>query len=322
MKPSQFVSATLVCLSVLMSMGCTASTAQTFDSKDLTPGKEALPVAPFVREQLRYSRVRTAREAADPTIAKLFRERGIRYPAAEMYIRVFKQERELELWVRPVDGDRFELLHSYPVCALAGVLGPKRVQGDRQVPEGFYSIDLFNPESAYHLSLRINYPNQRDRAASRVKHSLGGDIFIHGGCKSDGCIAITDDAIQQLYWLAVMARGWGQKQIPVHIFPARLDGGVRKLERTYHKGTSVLEFWETLRPAYDYFERTRRLPEIGVDARGYATRSFTARSVTARAQRFNGEGAETEASSDAGRKTKGGAKNNSKVAASRATMQR
>ena len=80
-----------------------------------------------------------------------------------------------------------------------------------------------------------------------------------------------------------MARGWGQQQIPVHIYPARLDGGVRKLERTYHKGTSLLEFWETLRPAYDYFERTRQLPEIGVDARGY----------TATAQRSDGKGAET-----------------------------
>ena len=268
MKPSQFVRVTVVRLSLLISVGCSAGTAQMFDGNDMTTRKDALPVSPFVREQLRYSRVRSAREVAYPTIEKLFKERGIDYPAAEMYIRVFKQERELELWVRPVGSDRFELLRSYPVCALAGVLGPKRIQGDRQVPEGFYAIDLFNPESSYHLSLRINYPNQRDRAASRVKHGLGGDIFIHGGCKSDGCIAITDDAIQQLYWIAVTARGSGQKQIPVHIFPARLDGGVRKLGRTYHKGTSLLEFWETLRPAYDYFERTRRLPEIGVDLRG------------------------------------------------------
>ena len=122
-----------------------------------------------------------------------------------MYVRVFKQERGLELWVRPVSGDRFALLRTYPICALAGVLGPKRIQGDRQVPEGFYTIDLFNPESSYHLSLRINYPNQRDRAASPRKHGLGGDIFIHGGCKSDGCIAINDQAIQELYWIAVIA---------------------------------------------------------------------------------------------------------------------
>ena len=132
---------------------------------------------------------------------------------------MFKQERELELWVLPANGDRFELLRTYEICKLAGMLGPKRKQGDRQVPEGFYAIDLFNPVSAYHLSLRINYPNHRDRLVAK-SGKLGGDIFIHGGCKSVGCIAITDDAIEELYWIAVQARGRHQRSIPVHIFPS------------------------------------------------------------------------------------------------------
>ncbi|MEX2283148.1 MAG: L,D-transpeptidase family protein [Gemmatimonadota bacterium] len=268
MKPYVFVRTSLGFCTVLLFTGCIAGTAQTVDVSNLTGDKPMIVATPFVRQQLRFDRVREAREASETVVEKMFRERNISYPAAEMYVRVFKSERVLELWVRPDNSTRFELLRTYPICALAGLLGPKKVQGDRQVPEGFYSIDLFNPESSYHLSLRINYPNQRDRAATTAKHRLGGDIFIHGGCKSDGCLAITDEAIQELYWVAVMARGLGQRNIPVHIFPARLDGGVEKLKRTYHDGTSLVEFWETLKPGYDYFQKQRRLPEVGVDARG------------------------------------------------------
>jgi murein L,D-transpeptidase YafK len=161
------------------------------------------------------------------------------------------------------------LLRTYPICALAGVLGPKRVQGDGRVPEGFYFIDLFNPASSYHLSLRIDYPNQRDRRAATQTRALGGDIFIHGGCKSDGCLAITDEAIQALLDRGDRARR-GQEKIPVHIFPTRLDNetSMRKLERAYHGDRAVLEFWESLRPGYEFFQKTRQLPVIRVDARG------------------------------------------------------
>jgi hypothetical protein len=109
---------------------------------------------------------------------------------------------------------------------MAGELGPKRKQGDNQTPEGFYAISYFNPRSDFHLSLHIDYPNRRDRAAGADGVKLGGDIFIHGGCLSEGCLAITDEGIRELYWLAVEARSVGQRRIPVHIFPARLgDGG-------------------------------------------------------------------------------------------------
>jgi murein L,D-transpeptidase YafK len=218
--------------------------------------------ATFVREQLRFTRVRKARNAAEPAVERLLRERKIENPAA-IYIRVFKADRTLELWARSADDPQFSLLRTYPICALAGLLGPKQVQGDRQVPEGFYSIDLFNPNSAYHLSLRINYPNQRDRASAKPGRRLGGDIFIHGGCKSDGCLAITDEAIAELYWIALLARGWGQQRIPVHIFPARFDTQSDRLKRTYYDA-SLMEFWNSLRPVYDSFEQTRRLPQVGI----------------------------------------------------------
>jgi murein L,D-transpeptidase YafK len=240
------------------------------DSSSTASTAASAVLPPFVREQLQFSRVRHARDVATSSIEDLFRRRGISYPASEMFIRVFKRERELELWVRSANRPRFELLRTYPVCALAGVLGPKRVEGDGQVPEGFYTIDLFNPASSYHLSLRIDYPNERDRAAAPEERALGGQIFIHGGCKSDGCLAITDEAIRELYWLAVTIRGRGQERIPVHIFPARFDNAWRtgKVERVFRESPGLLEFWETLRPAYDYFEKTHQLPIVGVDLRG------------------------------------------------------
>ena len=144
-------------------------------------------------------------------------------PAAEAFIRIYKRERTLELWVRAEGSDRFELLNNYDICALAGELGPKRQQGDSQVPEGFYAIDFFNPESDYFLSLHVDYPNVRDRSMAQGDLNLGGDIYIHGGCNSDGCLAVTDEGIMELYWMAVEARSAGQQTIPVHIFPARLD---------------------------------------------------------------------------------------------------
>ncbi|HSJ25134.1 MAG TPA: L,D-transpeptidase family protein [Longimicrobiales bacterium] len=223
----------------------------------------------FALEQLRYERVEQARVATRHNIKLLFHERGIPYPAAEIFLRVFKRERSLELWVRGQDRDRFELLKIYDICAMAGALGPKRKQGDNQTPEGFYHISFFNPRSEYHLSLHVNYPNARDRAAGLAGISLGGDIYIHGGCSSEGCLAITDEGIRELYWLSVEARSGGQQRIPVHIFPARLETrDLQILQQTFGEEPELGRFWATLKPAYDYFEEHRQLPGVVVNGRG------------------------------------------------------
>lgn len=230
------------------------------------------PVLPtessFALSQLRNQRVLDARIATRFNIKRLFEERGIRYPAAEVFIRIFKRERTLEVWVRSEENDSFELLNNYDICALAGELGPKRQQGDSQVPEGFYAIDFFNPESDYHLSLHVDYPNVKDRAAG-ADINLGGDIYIHGGCNSDGCLAVTDDGIMELYWLAVEARAAGQQRIPVHIFPARLEADeLERLRRVFAEEPDLGIFWSTLQPGYEFFEQNRRIPSIMVDRSG------------------------------------------------------
>jgi murein L,D-transpeptidase YafK len=223
----------------------------------------------FAREQLRHNRVRAAHLRASPKIHRMFVEKGIAYPAAEMFVRVFKRERQLEVWVRPQGESRFQHLKTWGICGMAGKPGPKRQQGDMQVPEGFYAIDLFNPSSSYHLSLRVNYPNERDVAVNRAGLRLGGDIYIHGGCKSEGCLAISDGGIEELYWLSVEARALGQREIPIHIFPARIDAAeIRRLGPIFADQPGLVEFWETLRPGYEYFEKHHRLPQVTVDAKG------------------------------------------------------
>ena len=143
-------------------------------------------------------------------------------------------------------------------------MGPKRQQGDGQVPEGFYNVAVFNPYSSYHLSLGINYPNASDRIVG--KGNLGGDIMIHGSCVTIGCMPLTDTYIKEVYILAVEARTNGQQTIPVHIFPTKMDEkGMNLLADTNSK---QLDFWKNIKTGYDYFEQKKQLPKFSVDKAG------------------------------------------------------
>jgi murein L,D-transpeptidase YafK len=237
-----------------------------------SPRETAAAVSPlhadFARAQLMHPRVLQARIDARFGIKQLYRERGLEYPAAEIFLRVFKRERTLEVWARTRDRQQFSLLKAYWICGLAGEIGPKRRQGDNQTPEGFYEIDAFNPNSEYLLSLHVNYPNASDRILGR-RDALGGSIYIHGGCKTVGCIAVTDEAIKELYWIAVEARAAGQQRIPVHIFPARMTAeelGV--LGSVFPKRPDLLAFWRNLQPGYEYFERHGAPPVVTVNSAG------------------------------------------------------
>lgn len=222
----------------------------------------------FIAHQLAFARVAEARDSAEESLRALFVDKGVAYPARELFFRVFKHEREFEVWARSHPDAPFTLIRTYPVCSLPGQLGPKRRLGDLQVPEGFYYIDHFNPRSEFHLSLRVSYPNTADRMR-RGALSLGGDIFIHGGCATVGCVPIEDRNIREVYWLAVQATEAGQRLIPVHIFPARLDDSrLRWLADTFDPEPDLLAFWHNLARGYAFFERTRRVPWITVAENG------------------------------------------------------
>src|SRR5690242_1295061 len=176
----------------------------------------------FLKEQLSYPRVSAAFQHKDSLLQKEFEARGLTYPARYIYLRSFKYDSQLEVWVKNNPTDTFTLFKSYRICALSGTMGPKRKEGDRQVPEGFYYINDFNPNSLYHLSLGLNYPNFSDRLHGD-KETPGGGIYIHGSCVTIGCIPLTDPQIEEVYVLAVHAHDLGQDYIPVHIFPVRFN---------------------------------------------------------------------------------------------------
>ena len=185
----------------------------------------------------------------------------------QLFIRAFKNEKILEVWIKEKNADQFTLLHTYEFCTSSGSLGPKRRQGDLQIPEGVYHINHFNPESNFYLSLGLNYPNASDKILSDKQHP-GSSIYIHGNCVTIGCIPLTDDKIKELYIMAVEAKNGGQEKIPVHVFPTRLtEQGISFLKRN-HASSGHVEFWENLKKVYDDFEETRKLKPVKVNKAG------------------------------------------------------
>ena len=162
----------------------------------------------------------------------------------------------------------FTLLHTYDFCTTSGSLGPKRKEGDLQIPEGVYHINHFNPISNFYLSLGISYPNASDNILSD-KDQPGGSIYIHGNCVTVGCIPLTDDKIKELYVLAVEAKSNGQEKIPIHIFPTKLDStSIEVLSREFQHSPHIVAFWKSLQPIYQDFENSRTLKTIKVNGKG------------------------------------------------------
>ena len=223
----------------------------------------------FVDFQRSLPRPQIAMQKKLDTLQKQFASKGLQWPAKYMYIRSFKYDAQLEVWVSNSRKEPYKLFKTYRVCALAGSLGPKRVQGDYQVPEGFYYINEFNPNSNYYLSLGLNYPNASDKVLSDPVKP-GGDIYIHGSCVTVGCIPLTDPLIEELYILAAHSKGAGQDYIPVHIFPIRYDNkrSVEYLNTLTKNDDKLKAFATKLEAVYDHFEATRKLPVIMTDVFG------------------------------------------------------
>ncbi len=203
------------------------------------------------------------------TVQKELVKKGFDWPVRFIFLRAFKLEKRLEVWVKNDPVEPFQLFKSYKVCATSGTFGPKRREGDKQIPEGFYYINEFKPNSNYHLALGLNYPNSSDQKKSDPIKP-GGDIYIHGNCVTIGCLPMTDEIIDELYYLASVAKNEGQDFIPVHIFPYRFD--YQKSEINYKQKTTDKKdlelFNKPLQEAYDFFEDTHQLPAILINSKG------------------------------------------------------
>lgn len=213
------------------------------------------------------SRVQAARKNKLPVVHSMFAAARVAYPPRELLLRSFKSERVLELWAG--DGQGLVLVKSYAVCAQSGELGPKREEGDLQVPEGFYAIDRLNPWSDFHLSVHVDYPNAADRARSMkagVKR-LGGAIMVHGNCVTIGCIPIEDEPIEEVFLIVHDAKARGTETL-MHIFPRRLDdaGLAELLAGDAPDDAKVL--WRSLAEGYRAFGSTHRIPKVRVDKAG------------------------------------------------------
>lgn len=196
-------------------------------------------------------------------VRELADAKGLPNPVPRIYIRAFKHEKELEIWGATADGP-FQLVNTFPIARQSGRPGPKRREGDLQVPEGCYVVAVFNPQSKFHLSLGLNYPNASDKVRSDQARP-GYDIYIHGGSASVGCLAMTDPVIEQIYLMAEQARSAGQKEIRVDIFPARPGPAWEELKRRHPQHVM---FWREIEPAYTLFEQNKRPAEFTVDPDG------------------------------------------------------
>lgn len=226
----------------------------------------------FIKYQRNIPRLNGLSDALvkrEDSLINQFRQKGLEWPAKYLYIRSFKYDSQLEVWVKSEKDAPFRHFKTYKVCAMAGTLGPKRMEGDYQVPEGFYYINEFNPRSVYHLSLGLNYPNASDRYLSD-SYQPGGDIYIHGSCVTTGCIPITDTQIEELYLMASYAKAYGQDFIPVHIFPVRFDvkRSVDYLNKYVRDFADYANLAGSLKEVFYYFEKYHKLPVIMVNGRG------------------------------------------------------
>lgn len=231
------------------------------------------PLIRYTEQDLPDSMSGNARDARafrekDAVVEKLFEDAGVDFPPHQLMLRGFKAERHLEVWA--ASGREGPLTHvaTYEICYASGGPGPKRRQGDGQVPEGFYHLDYYNKRSNFHLSFRVNYPNASDRVLGH-RANLGSAIMIHGDCVSIGCLAMSDERIQEL-WVMTRTMDRLRRRVYVHLFPTRdMDGLIEQEADSKH-----LAFWKNIKEGLDLFEATKKLPRVRVDRRG--TYLFTA----------------------------------------------
>jgi murein L,D-transpeptidase YafK len=183
-----------------------------------------------------------------------------------IFLRIFKEESELEVWVK--SGVTYELFKTYDICTFSGGLGPKLREGDKQSPEGFYTVSAsaLNPWSDYHLSFNLGYPNEYDR----LHNHTGGALMVHGKCESLGCFAMEDSPIEEIYTVVDAAMSNGQDRLSVHIFPFRMTWA----NLAKYANSPWIPFWENLKQGYDFFQGHHNPPMVSVAEKRYVFQDF------------------------------------------------
>jgi murein L,D-transpeptidase YafK len=211
----------------------------------IATGSEAQDIHSSARSRAAISRIR-------PQLQREFSGTGFRW-GAPIFVRIFKKTKELEIWLK--DRENFRLFKTYKICTYGWrYLGPKIRQGDGRAPEGFYYVlpRQMNPQSNYHLSFNLGYPNAYDRTHGRT----GSALMVHGKCVSIGCYAMTDRGIEEIFAVADASLRKGQRFFRVHIFPFRMTD--KNMDK--HKYSGWYKFWENLKEGYDFFEKNGHNP--------------------------------------------------------------
>ena len=193
---------------------------------------------------------------------------------APIVLHIFKEDGEMEVWKQKAGTGRYALLKTYDICKWSGKLGPKFKEGDRQAPEGFYTITpaQMNPKSSYHLSFNIGFPNVYDRANDRS----GSHLMVHGACSSRGCYSMTDEQIQEIYTLARQAFQGGQRAFQLQAYPFRMTPA----NMARHRNDPNMEFWRMLKEGHDHFQVTGQPPKVDVCAKRYVFNSVAVEGVS------------------------------------------
>ncbi|MCB1680369.1 MAG: murein L,D-transpeptidase [Alphaproteobacteria bacterium] len=223
-----------------------------------------LPSCSYFNEKERsFTPLEHAHFTTKPALEQKLAEKGLNL-GDPVLIRAFKSEMQMELWVRNETTGTYDLFQTYPICRASGTLGPKIKEGDRQAPEGFYTVaaNQLNPNSKYHLALNIGYPNAYDRAHKRA----GSALMIHGDCVSAGCLAVTDNNISEIYLMAEESLTKNPElPIPVHIFPFRMTEEKMSLRRY----SEWYPFWKNLKQGYDFFKTYHIPPQVTQEKKRY-----------------------------------------------------
>ncbi|MCF6300845.1 MAG: murein L,D-transpeptidase [Proteobacteria bacterium] len=207
-------------------------------------------------------RVATAIQKHKPVLADELTQLGLQM-GDPVFIRIFKQSAELEVFIQRQSDNKFQLFRTYRICNFSGALGPKIKEGDHQSPEGFYYVKAgqLNPLSSYHLSFNLGFPNRYDRYHGRT----GSFLMVHGNCVSVGCYAMTDEKIEEIYTLVHSALAGGQGFFRVHAFPFRMtDENMAK-----HSKNKWYDYWLNLKQGYDFFESSKMPPDVNVKSGVY-----------------------------------------------------